>query len=349
MHDADAAVPPELLATALEMTWTVGEHSRYELEPAWLHFAVLRAAQLVNRAFYAASVGPFKELLVGNETALRWLEAMKARGVLDERAAMLRALVTDEGRGDPGEILRQASDNLVAVAYRNLKSLPQISLPLVHCLSVQHGGLETLAMCQMPSLRTVHIGHTLPGSAPAWSRAGTASLRSSTFAVPSHGPELELVNLERLVNLRSLAVRHLYSAELDALFGNMTAAAPSIERLSLDFVQASLEDEAGDPQATLDELRRGCACAARRLPWLNTLSLPFKHGNPEPSNADYVLGRMDQLIGIDANWPRLQRVEVGLTLTHDARTLFSLPENCVRRGIELVRLIECVARCRHAR
>ena len=348
-HDTDAAVPPELLATALEMTWTVGEHSRYELEAAREHFAVLRAAQLVNRAFHAASIGPFRALLVESETAMRWLAAMEARGVNEERGAMLRVFVMDTEQGDDVEILRLAASNLEVVVYTMLESAWPASLPLVHFLSLTYSTLSDLAAQHLPSLRTLHIDGVYTGSAPEWPSTGMPALRTLSLAFPDQIPSHELVNIERLVNLQSLSISSIYSGDLDLLFGNMSATAQSIEQLSLDFVQISLEGEEDDPQRTLDELRSGCAHAAARLPSLSALSLRYGHGGAEVSSADYVLSRMGQLIEDASTWPRLRRVEVGLASADDEHTLFELPEICERRGIKLVPMLKYASRPRYVR
>ena len=332
------------------MTWTVGEHSRYELEPAREHFAVLRAAQLVDHAYHGASLGPFQALLLGHQPAARWLEAMEKRGVLDQRAAMLRVVIA---KGDDAsaavEAILRAAGNVEVVSCAILAAVSHgTQLPLLRRLSFSFGTLAGVAEQRegyhLPILRTLINLDVGWGPAPVWPSSCAASLHSLHLSFPSAAPGQELMGLDRLIALRNLHIGAIRAGELSDLFGYPTAPAPAVQHLSLDMTVFSIEDLGGDAEREMARIEKGCAHVAASLPGLVTLSLSFRHS--EKRAAEYLFAQLARLLDAASRWPMLLRIDSGLATADDAGRPASLRGVCLRPGIELEPLIGCARRPR---
>ena len=283
----------------------------------------------------------------------RWLEAMRAQGVVEARASLLRIVVADPATSDGAAVVDLAADNLEVLLVPCTWRDSHLTLPRLRWLLVHRDSLDIIVDGRsMPSLRKLSVGAVMDGSVPDWSQTCAASLRTlhldySTLR-DSDGPGNELGGLDRLVSLRSLRIEGIYVSEMEAIFcSTMTAPAPAVTRLSLDFERQALDQEDGGRNAALVALGLGCEDAPTRLPGLIVLSMPFVHDAADVYSANAVLERMSQLLEDPATWPRLRRVEVGLATAHDEDALGSLPATCERRGIELVRMIECgILSCR---
>ena len=333
-------MPAELLAYTIDLTWTIGKLSRYEEWPALDHFGVLQSAQLINRAFHAASRRQFQALLPSDAHAARWLAAMTARGELAARAALLRVLcaVVD---GAPGSVvLREAAGNLgVIVVPDVLEGFARwpSSLPALRWLAVGSAALDTVAQhmraYSMPSLATVVVECVLPGTAPDWPAAGAAALSTLVIHYQTDSPDAELGNLHRIVGLRSLRVVHVYAGELADVFNATEQPAPAVTHLSLGIASGTEKREDFGLEYCV-AVQDSMVQAARRLPSLSRLTLTCRHTATSIS-ANFVLEAVAALLADDAAWPMLQRVEVRVATEADNEMLLGLRAACGRRGIEV--------------
>jgi len=275
---------------------------------------------------------------------------MKARGVLDERAAMLRVVIAG-GWNDAAavEAIGHAAGNLEVVSCATLDAVSHgTQLPLLRRLSLSCGTLagvaEQLEGYHLPILRTLINLDVESGPAPAWPSSCAASLHGLHLSFPSAAPAQELMGLDRLLALRSLHITAIRATELSYLFGYTTAPAPAVQHLSLDISVLSIGDLGGDAGWYRARIEEGCAHVAACIPGLVTLSLSFRLG--EQRAAEYPLAQLARLLDAASTWPMLRRIDSGLATADDAGRLASLRGACLRRGIELVPLIGCARRPR---
>ena len=343
-----APVPLELLSYALEATWeSDGRAPRFVRIAVHEHFAVLRAAQLVSRAFHAASRSHFEAYMPDSGMAKRWLAAMEAQGAVAQRASRLRILIAEGGGRGAVEVMRLAFSNLEIVDMEGVLGLSRHGLPSVRWLSVSCESLATitrqLQRSPTPSLRTLSVA-AFPSSdgVPDWPSTCAASLLTLQFDFSVGGLGRELVGLERLVSLRSLRIRGISAVEMTLLFSAMRAPTPSVTHLSLNFLHIQLANEHWfAAEEAFASLRQGWAAVAIALPGLVTVSLPFRHGRTTMA-ADDVASALSDLIEADSAWPALARIEVGVASAATVSPLDQFASSCQRRGIELVPLFGCV-------